>query len=122
MILAAILLVAASTDPIAGTWEGTSLCQVKPSPCRDEHVIYRTTLTRPGRYRIDAYKVVGGKELFMGAIDVQLDPAHTQLDGPVISGGQARGRLHLVLKGTHLSGTMTLADGTLYRLIEADKH
>jgi len=122
MILAAILLVAASADPTAGTWEGTSLCQVKPSPCRDEHVIYRTTLIGPGRYRIDAYKVVSGKELFMGAIDVQLDPARAQLDGPVMSDGQARGRLHLSLKGTHLSGTMTLADGTLYRLIEADKH
>src|SRR3954447_24595514 len=122
MLLPAMWPAAAPADPVAGTWEGTSLCQVKPSACHDEHVIYRTTLIGPGRYKIDAYKVVSGKELFMGAIDVQLDPARAQLDGPVMSGGQARGRLHLALKGTHLSGTMTLADGTLYRLIEADKH
>jgi hypothetical protein len=122
MIAAAFLLAAAAPDPVTGTWEGTSLCQVKPSPCHDEHVIYRVTPTGHGLYRIDAYKVVDGKKLFMGAIDVQLDPTHTRLDGPVMSGGQSRGRLHLTLKGAHLSGRMTQSDGTLYRLIEADKH
>ena len=122
MIAGAVLLAAAAADPIAGVWEGTSLCQVKPSPCRDEHVIYRVTQTGRGRYKIDAYKIVDGKELFMGAIDVMLDPARAHLDGPVMSGGQSRGRLHMSLKGAHLSGRMTLPDGTLYRLIEADKH
>ena len=58
----------------------------------------------------------------MGAIDVMLDAAGSQLDGPVMSGGKQRGRLHLTLKGTHLSGRMTLADGVLYGLIEVDKH
>ena len=49
-----------------------------------------SSLIRPGRYSIDAYKVVAGKEQFMGSIDMQLDPARAQLDGPVMSGGQAR--------------------------------
>ena len=122
MIAAALLLAAASPDPIIGTWEGTSLCQVKPSPCHDEHVIYRLSLLQPRQYRIDAYKLVAGKEDFMGAIDVALDPAGSELDGPVMSGGQVRGELRLVLKGTRMSGRMIQADGTLYHLIEVMKH
>jgi hypothetical protein len=122
MIAAALLLAAASPDTIAGTWAGTSLCQVKASPCRDEHVIYRFTPKQPRSYRIDAYKLVAGRQMFMGSIDVLVDPARNQMDGPVMSGGQSVAKLHLTLKGAHLSGNMTLADGTLYRLIEADRH
>lgn len=118
MIAAALLLAAASPDPIAGTWEGTSLCQVKPSPCHDEHALYRFTALDGGRYRIDAYKVVGGKPDFMGPIEVTLDAGGTDLDGPLVSNGKAQGRMHLKRAGTHMSGRMTLPDGTLFRLIE----
>src|SRR3954452_8178625 len=116
MIAAAILLAATAADPVAGTWEGTSLCQVKPSPCHDEHVIYRFSSAQARRYRLDAYKLVAGRQLFMGSMDLMLDAAGAQLDGSVMSGGQSHGRLHLALKRAHLSGRMTLADGTLYRL------
>ena len=121
MIAALLLFAANPADPIAGTWEGTSLCQVKPSPCHDEHVIYRATRTAPQRYRIDAYKRVAGQEQFMGPIDVTFDPAAGQLAGPVGNPGKAMGQLRLNLHGVRLSGRMTLADGTLYRLIEVDK-
>lgn len=56
----------------------------------------------------------------MGAVDVTPDSAGA-LDGAVISGGQFRGRLHMIVKGKHLSGRMTQSNGTLYRLIGADK-
>jgi len=29
-----------SQDSISGTWKGTSICQVKDSPCHDEVAIY----------------------------------------------------------------------------------
>jgi len=121
MFALALLIAAHWTDPVAGSWEGSSLCTVKPSPCHDEHVIYRISATQPRHYRVDAYKLVAGKEDFMGAIDVTLDAEGADLDGAVISGGQFRGRLHMTLKGRHLSGRMTKSNGTLYRLIEADK-
>jgi len=54
MIALAFFLAAAAADPISGTWEGTSLCQVKPSPCHDEHVIYRVTETSVNHYHFDA--------------------------------------------------------------------
>ena len=121
MIVAAVLLAVAASDPISGTWEGTSLCQVKPSPCHDEHVIYRVTRASPGRYKLDAYKIVGGRELFMGAIDLKFEPTRTELQGTIV-GNRGSSRVRLVLKASHLSGRLTLDDGTLYRLIEVDKH
>jgi hypothetical protein len=120
MIAAALLLTAASADPIVGTWEGTSLCQVKPSPCHDEHVIYRVTETSTRHYRFDAYKLVGGKELFMGAIDFTFDLEQRKLRATIV-GNRGSASAGLALKVNHLSGSMTLADGTLYRLIEVDK-
>jgi hypothetical protein len=120
MIAAAILLSALAADPVAGTWEGTSLCQVRPSPCHDEHVIYRFTRTGAGRYKLDAYKLVGGKELFMGAIDLSFEPARNRLSG-TITGKRGASYVRLDLKANHLSGRLTLADGTLFRLIEVDK-
>ena len=76
-------------------------------------------MTAPQHYRLDAYKVVGGKELFMGAIDLTFDQARSRLQGAI---GSSRGAsaVLLNLKGAHLSGRLTLADGTLYRLIEVD--
>ena len=121
MIIAAFLLAAATGDPISGTWEGSSLCQVKPSPCHDEHVIYRVKPASPRHYRIDAYKLVAGHEDFMGAIDVTFDPAAGRLGGAVGKSGRPMGALQLMLHGTRLTGRMTQPDGTLYRLIDVTK-
>src|SRR5438874_9449062 len=111
MIAAAVLLAAAATDPVSGTWEGSSLCQVKPSPCHDEHVVYRVTSKAPRQYKFDAYKIVRGKELFMGAINFKFDPVRSELLG-TITGARGSAQVLFTLKGQHLSGQMTL-DGTL---------
>ncbi len=120
MIVVAFLLAAASADPIRGTWEGTSLCQVKPSPCHDEHVIYRIKPTAARRYRIDAYKLVAGQEQFMGPVEVSFDPAARQLSGAV-GRDRTMGQMRLTLRGTHMTGRMTLKDGSLFRLIDVTK-
>ena len=120
MIGAFLLLAAAAADPVSGTWEGTSLCQVKPSPCHDEHVIYRVTKTSKNHYRFDAYKLVDGKEQFMGAIAFTFDPARRDLHATIV-GNRGSATAWFALKAHHLSGNMTLGDGTLYRLIEVDK-
>jgi hypothetical protein len=121
VIAAAVILALAGGDPLAGTFEGTSLCQVKPSACRDEHVLYRFTPTKGRGYRMDAYKLVAGEQIFMGPLDVRFDAVARWLEGSLISGGQSRGTVRLRLAGKHLSGNIRLPDGTLYRLIEADK-
>jgi len=123
MIAVAFLFAAAAADPVAGTWEGTSLCQIKPSPCHDEHVIYRFTKTATRQYRLEAYKVVNRQEQYMGPIDFSLDAAGHLLSG---SNKDRAGVVHpwlFTVRGTHISGkALTGPNGQVFRLIEVDKH
>jgi hypothetical protein len=116
MIAAVLMLAALAPDPVSGVWEGASTCQVHPSPCHDEHVIYRISKTASRHYRIDGYRLAAGKEVFMGPIDVTFEPA-SSLHGTVDT-SRGPSEVRLTLKADHLSGRMTLADGTLFRLIE----
>jgi hypothetical protein len=122
MIAAALLVAAVSPDPIVGTWEGTSLCQVKPSPCHDEHVVYRVNALEKGLYRVAAYKVVGGQEQFMGPIDLKLDSSARTLAG---SNRDRSGVDHpwiFTISGNHMSGrALTAPNGQVFRLIEVTK-
>jgi hypothetical protein len=122
VIASVLLLFAASADPIAGIWEGTSLCQVKPSPCHDEHVVYRVKITGSGLYRIDAYKLVAGQEQYMGPLDVRWDASNHELSG---FNRDRTGVDHpwlFTVRGDHISGkALTAAGGRVYRLIELTK-
>jgi len=122
MIALAILLAAVAADPVAGTWEGTSLCKIKPSPCHDEHVIYRIKGTGPRAYRIEAYKVVGGQEQYMGPLDMKLDASGHRLDGSNTDRSSAVHPWLFTVSGTHMSGkALTGRGGQVFRLIEIDK-
>ena len=120
MIAAAFLLAAASSDLIVGTWEGTSLCQVKPSPCHDEHVVYHISSLAKGGYQIAGYKVVGGQEQFMGNVDIALDRNNGNLSGSTIDRSGRSSSWNFVRQGNHMSGRLT-SDGALFRLIEVTK-
>jgi hypothetical protein len=120
MISLALLLAPGSPDPIPGTWEGTSLCQVKPSPCHDEHVVYRVRGTGRGRYRIAGYKVVSGQEQFMGNVDIAVDPKTGALLGTTLDRSGRSSSWTFVRRGNHLSGRL-ISDGALFRLIEVTK-
>ena len=60
---------------IEGTWKGTSICQVKNSPCHDEQVVYYISKDSSGnnRFQVKGYKIVEGKEDFMGALNFIYD-------------------------------------------------
>ena len=46
-----------------GVWRGTSLCQVRPSPCKDEIVVYRITRVNVSdTLSVDARKIVNEQE------------------------------------------------------------
>jgi hypothetical protein len=61
-------------DTIEGTWIGTSLCQVKTSPCRDENAIYHISKAANGKtYTMQANKIVNGTEEEMGFSDAVYD-------------------------------------------------
>ena len=60
---------------LTGNWKGTSLCQVKNSPCHDENVVYHITKGRDNNtYQVDASKIIDGKEDDMGTLNFSFDP------------------------------------------------
>jgi len=109
------------TDPVSGTWTGTSLCQVKGSPCNDEIAAYHATKLPGGKaYRFQMNKVVNGKEEEMGVLDFAYDDASKTLTATNIGRG-AKGSWRFKLEGKNIHGTLTLGDSTLYRIIEIHK-
>jgi hypothetical protein len=105
--------------PVLGQWEGESNCTVKNSPCHDEHVIYRVTENpkTSGQLAIAAYKVVNGKELYMGDLECQYAADASEL------------RCHykptdswvFKLVGDTMTGTLTIEGNTLYRKISVKR-
>lgn len=103
-------------DSPAGDWRGMSICQVKPSGCHDEDSLYhvRPTETTPGKFELQADKIVDGEPVTMGTGPCSYDAAKSELSCPIAQNGALmRFRLH----GDEMLGTMTLADGTTWRKI-----
>lgn len=105
--------------PVLGQWEGESICTIKDSPCHDEHVIYRIIQDAkvPEKLAIAAYKVVNGKELWMGDIDCRFVAEASEL------------RCHYKptdswvykLSGDAMKGTLIINGNTLYRNISVKR-
>lgn len=102
--------VAVRPDPV-GTWRGTSLCLVRPSPCHDETVVYRITRTnsRDG-FAIDARKIVDATEEVMGVIQCRLNAPMAQLTCTM-----PNGVWHFAIRGDSLVGDLRRPDGTKFR-------
>lgn len=109
---------------LIGTWRGTSTCtDLAAAPgCRDETVVYDFTLgTRPGTVVWKADKVVDGKRVPMGEMDLAYDAVQKCWSAEFQSP-----RVHstwcLVVDGTHLTGTgRLLPDKKTIRKIDARK-
>lgn len=112
----------AARDNIEGTWKGTSLCQVKPSPCHDENAVYHISKTSNGKnYTIQMNKIVNGAEEEMGASDAVYDEAKHTLTS-IIKDRQGRaGVWFFKIDGNQMHGTLTIEGKTLYRIIEVKK-
>ena len=60
---------AKAANPFVGTWKGTSICQVKNSPCHDETVIYYISKANgTDSLNVMANKIVKGVEEEMGIL------------------------------------------------------
>ena len=108
--------VAAQGSPadVLGTWEGESICTVRPSACHDEHVIYDVKQADKGRYSMSADKVVNGERQNMGDLECTYD-------GKTLSCPFAKGVWAFSVTGGKLKGTLKLTDGTLFRNVEASR-
>jgi hypothetical protein len=63
---------AGAPNPV-GVWRGTSLCQVRPSPCNDEVVVYRITRMKASdSLSIDGRRIVNAQEQEMGILGCRI--------------------------------------------------
>jgi hypothetical protein len=100
----------AASNPV-GVWGGTSLCQVHPSPCNDEIVVYRITrVNATASLSVDARKIVNGKEEEMGVLGCLLDARGTRFTCT-----NPKGVVRFTVRGDSLVGEARLHDNTRYR-------
>jgi hypothetical protein len=107
-------------DNIIGTWKGTSICQVKGSPCHDEIAIYHAVKAEGDTYRFQMNKMVNGKEEEMGEILFTYDKSNKTLDA-ITTSAKGKGLWHFVIKGNTMHGTLTVDNSVLYRVIDLHK-
>ena len=100
---------------LKGTWRGTSICQVKNSPCHDETVVYHISKNdRVDTFYINAGKIVNGVEEEMGILPFIYNGKTNQLTST------AHGIWTFNVQATKLEGTL-LVRGELYRKIAVYK-
>lgn len=106
-------------DNVVGTWTGTSICQVKDSPCHDETAIYHAVKSEGNTYRFQMNKMVNSKEVEMGETKFIYDAANKTLDG-VTASPKGKSLWHFIVKGNTMHGTLTV-ENILYRVIDLHK-
>jgi len=107
----------AKTDTLLiGTWKGTSICQVKNSPCHDETVVYRISKNAGvDTFYIKASKIVNGIEEEMGIIPFIYNKKTNQLISTAYNG-----LWMFNIEIGKIEGTL-LSRGALYRKIKVYK-
>ena len=101
---------AAASNPV-GVWRGTSLCQVRPSACKDEIVVYRITrVNASDSLSLDGRRVVKGQEEEMGALGCRVDAS-----GAHIACTIPRGVWRFTVRGDSLVGELRSPDNTKFR-------
>jgi len=103
---------------LIGTWKGTSICQVKSSPCHDEIAAYHITKAeKPNTYHMLMNKVVDGKEEEMGITDYSFDAVNKTLT----ASDNKRGTIWTFhLKGNTMDGTLVY-ENKVYRIMKLSK-
>jgi len=100
----------ARPDPV-GTWRGTSLCQVRPSACHDESVVFRITRTTTrDSLALDGRKIVNAAEVEMGVLGCRFEAPSARLTCPM-----PNGVWQFTIRGDSLVGELRLSDGTKVR-------
>lgn len=105
-----------TSDTPIGAWRGWSKCLVRPSGCVDEESVYRFSAIKDStdRLRLSGSRIVKGSEVDMGDMACRYDARAHTIDCQVPKGG---GGIHFELQGDSIGGTMTLANGTVWRTI-----
>jgi len=108
----------ATSQSFEGVWKGTSLCQVKNSPCHDEIVVYHISKDSSGKsYEMIANKIVNGKEVDMGTLRFTYDD---KLKAFVSVDSEHNDRWEFKITGNTMKGTL-MYKGDLYRIVDVKK-
>ena len=97
---------------LVGDWTGTSLCQVKPSPCHDESVIFRFSNPHGDKITVRADKVVDGKPVTMGSSEWTYEKSSRTLTWEM-----PRGTWKLVINGDTMDGKLIDSENVLFRKV-----
>ena len=100
---------------LIGTWKGTSICQIKNSPCHDETVVYHISKNNGvDTFYITANKIVNGVEEGMGVLPFVYNSKTNKLTST------AYGAWTFNVSGDKLDGTLFVR-GDLYRKVKVYK-
>jgi hypothetical protein len=111
-----------TNDNIVGTWKGTSLCQVKNSPCHDESVVcHIIKSTKPGVYTVQMNKIVNNAEEEMGALDFSYDKTNQTLTCTMKDRQQRESTWKFIINNNRIAGTLIHDGNVLYRKVEISK-
>ena len=100
---------------LIGVWKGSSICQIKNSPCHDETVVYYISKkTGIDTFYINGNKIVNGVEEEMGILPFTLNKKTNQLIST------SYGLWTFTIKQRKLEGTL-VSKGALYRIINLTK-
>ena len=120
ILLLLILLVGknVTAQSFEGVWKGTSLCQVKNSSCHDEVVVYYISKDSTSKsYKMNANKVVNGKEVDMGPLSFTYDDRQKVF---VSVDSERSAKWEFKVTGNEMKGTL-MDKGKLYRIVDAKK-
>lgn len=106
-----------TNNALQGIWKGTSICQVKNSPCHDENVVYHIVANENGSFALTMNKLINNKEEEMGTLIFTYDSAHQVLSS--VNEIQ-NSRWDFKVNGSKLEGTL-MYKNNLYRIITVKK-
>ena len=101
-----------------GVWKGTSLCQIKTSPCHDEIVVYHISKNNSGQsYEMQANKIVNGQERDMGTLIFTYDDKQKVF---VSVDSEHKVRWGFKITGNVMKGTLVYKSD-LFRIVDVKK-
>jgi hypothetical protein len=104
----------AQKDSIVGVWKGTSICQVKNSPCHDEIAVYHISKTeKQNVYRCIGNKIVNGQEVEMGEMEFLFDPTKRNLTSVY----KETSTWTFAVSGDNMHGTL-ISNNVLFRIVD----
>ena len=103
---------------IEGTWKGSSICQIKSSPCHNEQVVYHISKdTGINKFSVIENKIINGKEEYMGTILFTFDPQKKTF---ISMDEERNARWEFVKEGDQMKGKLVYKN-QLFRVVHINK-